>query len=293
MLLPTFRAAPSRGLALALSTERAIEALLARSPRAIEAIGICLGGIVRDGEIAPSSGVTLGMSDTEYQETRTIGLRMRGRFKIPVTIAQDAFAKAYFHSALHDCRQCLVLDIGTSTGGAYIDSAGALPPYLNQVGRMAFDLSDDARPRADGMGRGLLSQYLSASGIMTLAGSLGLTIRTPQDLEARLSGPIDGTVRRLTDLVRDQLLDAVALLCEHYALTQVVLTGGVVSGELGRLLVAGLPSAAAMPTIRLSSAPQYDASIGAAWIALSNAEKGSQPFERGDYDTCSPHLEAR
>ncbi|WP_285761877.1 hypothetical protein [Nocardiopsis ansamitocini] len=99
-------------------------------------------------------------------------------------IAQDTRSKAYFHCARSGLRRCLVVDLGTSLGGACIDARGTIPALLGQVGRVAHDLSDDARRRKDGRGQGLLSQWTSATGLRETAGRLGSAVTDPNRLDS-------------------------------------------------------------------------------------------------------------
>jgi predicted NBD/HSP70 family sugar kinase len=235
-------------------------------PERISCLGLSVGGMVHENTILPDSGITLGLTCSDLRLIQTLPETMSVRANAPVHVRQDVDAKAQFHAALGH-RECLVIDVGTSLGGCYI-ADGTVPPYLNQVGRIAWDLSRSARWRPDGLGAGLLSSYLSAKGFMASAGADLPHIRQPRDLEEDLRVG-RGTGLRVAQRFCRMAADALALICSYYRPRELVLTGGVMSGTLGRLVLDECLSAPALPRIvMISPDPLFDSAVGVAWCAL-------------------------
>lgn len=248
------------------------ERLLAAPGESIAAIGLCTGGIVEDGRILPDSGVTLGMGRRAYEAFASLGQRLSRQLGLPVTISQDAQAKAFFHAVDDRLRSAMVLDVGTSLGGAFIDDHGAIPARLNQVGRMAFDLSDAAVDRVDHEGKGLLSQYLSATGIARTARSMGLSVDGGLGLYNLLSSGPARVRRPLLSQLRATCLRAVDLIADYYPLRSVMFTGGLLSETVAeeiRSWVHALPDGQ-MVNLCVSNQPMYDACTGVAWAAQAS-----------------------
>lgn len=240
----------------------------------IACLGLSVGGMVHDNTILPDSGITLGLAGPDLELILKLPETMRARTNALVHVQQDVAAKAQFHSALGH-RQCLVIDIGTSLGGSYISSDGSFPPYLNQVGRIAWSLSPSAPGRPDGLGVGLLSSYLSAKGLMALSRSNFAHIEQPIDIEEALRLGDEASIRTANQF-RSLAADALTLMCSYYNVAEILLTGGIVTGTLGRLVkeeCARSSTLAQMVTI--STDPLFDSAIGVAWCALNRLHQES------------------
>jgi predicted NBD/HSP70 family sugar kinase len=235
-------------------------------PERISCLGLSVGGMVHENTILPHSGITLGLTCSDLRLIQSLPEAMSVRANAPVHVRQDVNAKAQFHAALGH-RECLVIDVGTSLGGCYI-ADGTVPPYLNQVGRIAWDLSPSARWRPDGLGVGLLSSYLSAKGFMASAGPNLPHLREPRDLEEDLRVERRPGLR-VAQRFCQMAAHALALICSYYHPGELVLTGGVMSGTLGRLMLDECLVAPALPRIvTISPDPLFDSAVGVAWCAL-------------------------
>lgn len=232
-------------------------------------VGLAIAGIVRAGVVERRSGVALKLDDEQYEGLVALPDLLSKRFGVNVTLVQDVEAKAYYHALSSGMRDCLILDVGTSLGGAYIDAHGSLAPYLNQVGRMAFDLDSSAVPRQDGQGDGLLSQYLSARGAVRLAAGMGVGVADTRELErfSFRSGPHG---QHLLNQWLTCVAASVRLCASQYKPSSIMLTGGVTSGRLGALTRTWL-NRRLHHDVLLSEEPLFDGAIGAAWAGLSRA----------------------
>jgi len=246
------------------------------------ATGLAVGGIVRGGYIQRGSGITLGLTDRDAAVVTGLGADLEAQFGLPVLTAQDARSKAYYAAAQHLARNALVLDLGTSLGGAYVDPQGCIPEMLNQVGRVACDLSDDAVPRADGQGRGLLSQYVSVAGVVRLSQVLGVDVRGSSQLQEWPPPGNRGAISLVQEF-RSRLEEALELLHGYYGARTVIITGGLLAGRFGDQVLA---SGAGSRSFRVerSTEPMYDAAIGVAWAAANEVASCSTGATTHDRD---------
>jgi predicted NBD/HSP70 family sugar kinase len=257
----------TRAESLRSSAMHLMSELAGGDPERISCLGLSVGGMVHENTILPHSGITLGLTYSDLRLIQALPETMSVHANAPVHVRQDVDAKAQFHAALGH-RECLVIDVGTSLGGCYI-ADGTVPPYLNQVGRIAWDLSPSARWRPDGLGAGLLSSYLSAKGFMASAGTGLPHIRQPRDLEDDLRVERAPGLRVAQRFCR-MAAEALALICSYYRPGELVLTGGLMSGTLGRLVLDECQGAPPLPRIvTISPDPLFDSAVGVAWCALS------------------------
>ena len=237
--------------------------------RPIRAFAIAIGGIVRNGRLVTRSGVAAQVPPSDYEQIAAIAEHMAAIHAVPTLLCQDAAAKAH---ALADASpaRTLLLDIGTSTGGAFL-SSGIAPDYVNQVGRVVLDISANALARDDGEAVGVMSKYVSLWGLLHARAEYGLeafSLEAIGDL-ARENHP---AARALLRYFSGLLRDGVRLLNQYYAADNVVLTGGIMQSALGALVVDMLksdsePIASTLPTITTSFNPLLDGAIGAAKLA--------------------------
>lgn len=236
---------------------RTAEAMAKDSREPISHAGLSLGGIVRNGQIARGSGLTLGMDDSQFHAieslAETIGLAAGSSRLLPTTVLQDVEARALFHSH-QGIRDAYLLDVGTSLGGAYIDAEGSVSPLLNQVGRVAVDISENARQRRDGGGAGLASQYLSGSGIAATLFPTGQSLRHLSELQEVLAGMSDQARQNLADQLGALVRQLVQYLRNP---STILLTGGVIASGL-------LKDFECQARIVIADDPVFDSAAGAA-----------------------------
>lgn len=229
----------------------------------VSCIGICIGGIVRWGSLTTKSGISITWTQNEFLEFQNIVNDIENKFGILTTLYQDMICSGYSISYFQSAANSLVLGLGTSTGGVYIDQEGTLPDFLNQVGRVAIDLSEQAVKRVDGKAKGVVSQYFSINGIKQLTkGNLDIAF---------------------TDEVIEEFLDyAVTSICiflDHYDPQALILTGGFWGLDINNRFMASLRDKLRqiygqnIPSIYMSHDTLYDACIGAALMAGGTCEK--------------------
>jgi predicted NBD/HSP70 family sugar kinase len=242
----------------------------------IACLGLSVGGMVRNNTILPDSGITLGLVGADRELILGLADTMRVRTNSLVHVEQDVEAKAQFYSAIGH-RQCLVTDVGTSLGGCYISGDGSIPPYLNQIGRIAWNLSPSAPRRSDGLGVGLLSSYLSAKGIMALSWSNLAHAEAPIHIEEALRRGDEAAIRTANQFSR-LAVRALTLICSYYNVKEILLTGGIVAGTLGRLVKEECSTNSTLTqAVTISTDPLFDSAVGVAWCALKRLREEQAP----------------
>jgi uncharacterized protein with ATP-grasp and redox domains/predicted NBD/HSP70 family sugar kinase len=239
----------------------------------VDAIGVAIGGIVHDGYVTSKSGIAAQMSDNDFEQLRNLAGIMQERLGVVTLLTQDVIAKAYALRSRYRGRPVLVLDLGTSTGGAFIDANGAIPDFLNQVGRVVVDLSENAIPRDDHKAVGVLSKYLSLTSCGTISRTCGLDGMS-LDAIAHLTTAKDPRATRFLETLAETLVEDVIILNRYYEADIAVLTGGVVTGQFGSLLMIAAKRRASemgavLPQLEISNEPIFEGSIGVARMAIA------------------------
>lgn len=239
----------------------------------VDAIGIAIGGIVHDGYVTSRSGIAAEMSDHDFRQLRNFAGIIQERLGVVTLLTQDVIAKAHDLRSRYRGRRVLVLDLGTSTGGAYINTNGSIPDYLNQVGRVVIDLSENAIPRDDHKAVGVLSKYLSLTGCGRISQTYGLDGMS-LDAIAQLTTARDPGAIGFLETLAQTLVENVIVLNRYYKSDTAVLTGGLVTGRFGPLLINAakchaFEKGAILPQMEISDEPIFDGSIGVARMALA------------------------
>lgn len=231
--------------------ESSIAALLERSDRAPDAIGIGLAGFVdRLGVVrsAPNSAGLVGVD---------VAARVRSRFGLPTFVDNDAncVAVAAHHTMAPDASDLVAVTLGTGIGGGLVLGGRLLRGangFAGEPGHMVIDLHGPPCPCGQ---RGCWERYASGTGLAMLARNAVEAGRADSVL-AR-AGSLEA-VRgdHVTDLLGSGDPAAVEIFteyCEHVAVglanlillldPEVIVIGGGISahGEmLGRLVTDAL-----------------------------------------------------
>jgi len=242
--------------------------------KAVDAIGIAIGGIVHDGLVTSRSGIASQMSGSDFNKLRNIASLIQERLGFMTLLSQDVMAKA--NSIRHDCcsQDVLILDIGTSTGGAFIEAYDTIPDYLNQVGRVVIDLSEHAIIREDGQAKGVLSKYLSFTGFKRVCNDYALKGIMPEEM-LNLADAGNEVAEIILNNITRTVIEAIIILNRYYNAETVVLTGGFMqSFRFGSRLSEAISRHAAkegisFPVIKLSKNPFFDGAVGVALMAAA------------------------
>jgi len=229
----------------------------------IHGIGISVGGIVCNNRMTTRSGIAAGLDDASYGKLLRITDILSKKWQVPVILEQDVVSKTIGIASETPLEKTLILDIGTSLGGCYVDPKGNILELLNQVGRVCADISSTARVRSDGKGKGALSDLLSAKGLEYFARQRGVSEKAKKIVESFSN---DERARMAVEDLGEILIRSVVLLLQYYDFDTVVLSGGIFENEeVKGLLISTIGRA--IPQIKFEMSPlggNFDAAIGAA-----------------------------
>ncbi|HRK61656.1 MAG TPA: ROK family protein [Candidatus Omnitrophota bacterium] len=280
-----------------------VEALLAQSDisfEQVEGIGISVGGIVKEHTMTTRSGIAYGMSDEDFAKLQKLPKILSENMKVPVILDQDVVSKGIALVSRQQLMKTLILDLGTSLGGLYIDKTGAIPLRVNQVGRVSIDFSSLSFDRPDKGGKGVLTQYLSGTGLGNMAGRNELA-GTPNKEITQLLKAGDPRAQATLRAMVTNLLASIEVLSQQYDFDTVLLTGGLINSEFGTALLAEAQKDLELEEkpvalVKSSLDPTYEGAIGAAdlinWAvqnSLLRSEMRNLPEQHIIFEKMSAH----
>jgi predicted NBD/HSP70 family sugar kinase len=131
----------------------------------IKGIGISWAGAVgEDGIIVGRAKIVKGLNNKEFELLKEIGKSVASCFGKPVAVLNDGIAGAFWAGSEMDINDSLVLGIGTSLAGGYLDKEGKFPFYLLELAKATVDMSKNAYHHGSTNLQGVLQQYLSLKG---------------------------------------------------------------------------------------------------------------------------------
>ena len=223
--------------------QRALHAAAEHLPR-VDAIGVSTAGVVVGNRIAVASlfrGVPRDLFDAKV---RDMFLRLQADWGgIPLEVANDGDVAALAGAMSLETTRLLGVALGSSEAAGYVDSAGNLTGWLNELAFVPVDYSPTA-PVDEWSGYpGVGSQFFCQVGAVRLAQTAGIEIDPalglPEALKVLQAAMDAGDERARPVYVSTgrQLGYAIAQYADLYDLNLVLLMGRVTSGEGGPILV--------------------------------------------------------
>lgn len=221
-----------------------LEAAAAHLPR-VDAIGGSAAGIYVDNEVRMAS-LFRGIPKARFAaEARPLFKELLGQWNVPFAMANDGDVTALAGSLATGDNAILGVAMGTSEAVGYVDAAGGMTSWLNELAFAPVDYRDDA-PVDDWSGdRGCGAQYFSQTGACRLGQNAGIPFSRSAGLPERLAEiqqlfrQGDGRARQVYETLGVWLGYTVAHYAEIYDLRHLLLLGRVTSGAGGELMQAG------------------------------------------------------
>ena len=163
---------------------------------------------------------------------------------VPCAVVNDGDVSALAGSALLGETDVLGIAMGTSLAAGYVDSAGRITGWLNELAFVPIDASPNAPVDPWSGDRGCGVSYLSQEAVCRLARQLGIplydALSPAEKLRAvqLLAERNDSRALAVFDNVGMYLAHALALYRELYPFRHVLLLGRVVSGVGGERILA-------------------------------------------------------
>ena len=219
--------------------------LLARSKLArLDAIGGSAAGIYVDNRPMVAS-LFRGVPAERYGEIRSMFLRLRGEFGVPLEVINDGDVTALAGAMSLEDDGVLGIALGSSEAAGYVDLRGSITGWLNELAFAPVDYNQ-AAPADEWSGdTGVGSQYFSQQCVFRLAPLVGIALpegatraeklkHVQSHLEAGHAG-----ARQIWESIGVYLGYGLAHYASFYEVKHVLILGRVTSGRGGDLILDG------------------------------------------------------
>lgn len=222
--------------------QAALHLAAAHLPR-VEAIGGSAAGIYVNNEPRVASLFRSISPELFDQAVRPLFHRLKGVWGVPFEVANDGEVAALAGSMAFKVHKLLAISMGSSEAGGYVNEAGSITDWLNELAFAPIDYRLDA-PRDEWSGDiGCGVQYFSQQAVFRLARSAGLPLEenlTPTEKLKQVQAYLergDSRARLIFETMGIYLGYGVAHYADYYDLDHVFVLGRVTSGEGGPIMV--------------------------------------------------------
>ncbi|MFN8454647.1 MAG: ROK family protein [Anaerolineae bacterium] len=210
----------------------------------LDAIGGSSAGIYIDNRPMVAS-LFRGVPPERFGEIRSLFLRLQAEFGVPLEVVNDGDVTALAGSMSLEDNEVLGIALGSSEAAGYVDKAGHITGWLNELAFAPVDYSPTA-PLDEWSGdRGCGALYFSQQCVFRLAPKVGIEIpaeltdadklkRVQQKLEAG-----DPGAAKIWQSMGYYLGYALAHYADFYAVKHVLILGRCTSGQGGPLILCG------------------------------------------------------
>lgn len=211
----------------------------------LDAIGGSVAGVLVQNRIMVSSlfrGVPRPLFDSRVKD---LFARIQQRFGVPLEVVNDGAVTALAGSMALGANAVLGIALGTSTAAGYVDAAGNITSWLDELAFVPIDYRDDAPADEWSGDRGCGVQYLSQQALGRLLPAAGIDVErgTPLPRQLELLQALmqrgDARAQKVYATIGTWLGYAVAHFADFYAIGHVLVLGRVTSGLGGAVILAG------------------------------------------------------
>jgi len=221
----------------------ALRAAAAQMPR-LDAIGGSSAGVLI-GNRPMVASLFRGIPAERFDEVRTIFLRLRDEFGVPLEVVNDGEVTALAGSMSLEENAVLGLAFGSSEAAGYVTPAGNITDWLNELAFAPVDYSPTAPADEWSGDRGVGALYFSQQCVFRLAPAAGIELpaggtdaerlkAAQVELEAGHAG-----ARAVWESIGVYLGYALPHYAGFYDLSHVLILGRVTSGSGGPLILDG------------------------------------------------------
>jgi len=221
----------------------ALRTAQAKMPR-LDAIGGSSAGIFVNNRPMVAS-LFRGIPAEKFGQIKNMFLRLRAEFGVPLEVVNDGDVTALAGSMSLEDNQVLGVALGSSQAAGYVDAAGHITGWLNELAFAPVDYQPHAPADEWSGDRGVGALYFSQQCVFRLAPKVGLELPAnapdadrlkyvQQFLEAGHPGAV-----KIWQTIGVYLGYAIAHYAEFYDLRHVLILGRVTSGAGGPLILEG------------------------------------------------------
>ena len=163
---------------------------------------------------------------------------------VPVQVANDGDVTALAGAMSLEENRILGIAMGTSEAVGYVDAAGNITGWLNELAFAPVDLQEDAMVDEWSGDKGCGVKYFSQDSVIKLAPRAGIALAeslSPAEKLKVVQGEMNNGNEKAKDIYRSigvYLGHALAYYAAYYDIGHVLLLGRVMSGEGGDIIIA-------------------------------------------------------
>ncbi len=226
-------------------TTAALRLAQSKLPR-LDAIGGSSAGVYVDNRPMVAS-LFRGIPAERYGEIRSLFLRIRDEFGVPLEVINDGDVTALAGAMSLEDNGVLGIALGSSQAVGYVDLRGAVTGWLNELAFAPVDYNPAAPVDEWSGDSGVGSQYFSQQCVFRLAPQVGIALpdgpgvtkaEKLKHVQGYLEAGHDGAVK-IWQSIGVYLGYGLAHYAEFYDLRHVLILGRVTSGSGGQLILDG------------------------------------------------------
>ena len=215
-----------------------------KMPR-VDAIGVSTAGVTIDNRMMISSLFLKVPKELHAEHVRNVYIDCAREIgaDIPVEVANDGDVTALAGAMELNDGCVLGIAMGTSEAGGYVDNAGNITGWLNELAFVPIDLNPDAMEDEWSLDRGCGVKYFSQDGVIKLAPAAGIELDpalSPAEklkVVQKLMAGNDPRARAIYETLGVNFGYAIAYYALFYDIRHVLVMGRVTSGDGGVLLL--------------------------------------------------------
>ena len=222
----------------------AMKTAASHMPR-VDAIGVSSAGIYIDNRIMAAS-LFLKVSDEDFERrVKNMYIDAARQFgDVPLEVANDGDVTALAGAMELNDGNVMGIAMGTSEAGGFVDGAGNITGWLNELAFVPVDANPDAMRDEWSGDTGCGVKYFSQDGVIKLAPAAGIALDeslSPGEklkvVQAHMAQGHEGA-RKIYASIGVYLGYTLAFYAMFYEINHVLLMGRVTSGEGGDLVLA-------------------------------------------------------
>lgn len=222
--------------------QEALRAAAAHLPR-VDAIGISAAGVYHDNRVRLAS-LFRGVPKHVFDGCVTnLFVDLAAEWGVPLAVANDGDVAALAGSMSLGVNAVLGLALGTSLAAGFVDEAGNITGWLNELGSVPVDWRPDAPAERWSGDAGTGGEYLSQDAVVRLAevagvspGGSGLPAERLRQIQQMVTDG-DKQATAVMESVGCYLGYSIAFFASFYPARHVLLLGRVMSGEGGAIIL--------------------------------------------------------
>lgn len=208
----------------------------------VEAIGGSSAGIYINNRVMVASLFRSVPEELFEKRVKNIFLEIQRIWKVPLIVMNDGEVAALAGSMALNSNKVLGIAMGSSQAGGYVNEAGGLTNWLNELAFAPIDFNPSAPVDEWSGDRGCGVSYFSQQCVFRLAKVAGLSVESENPVERlkriqAIAEKGDDRARKIFESIGIYLGYGIGMYSNFYDLSHILLLGRVTSGEAGSIIV--------------------------------------------------------